>query len=237
MLCVSTASPAPAALCAAPLQRARRRPLRHAGAARAALTFRNTEVGVDTSTAQLERGIGLVDITQLVRDAAAASGVRNGVVTVRSCHTTTAVCVNENETRLFSDVQAFLLQLAPPLPTSQYKHNDIALRCVLPRCPLWLARQERPSRVLGCGTHQTETLTSHACARSEPPPGWTAGADAWRAQEPINAHAHLMSMLLGSSESLPLVNGVLQIGTWQSLLLLELDGPRQRRVGVHVMGE
>ena len=28
-----------------------------------------------------------------------------------------------------------------------------------------------------------------------------------------------------------------QIGTWQSLLLIELDGPRSRRVGVHVMGE
>jgi secondary thiamine-phosphate synthase enzyme len=61
--------------------------------------------------------------------------------------------------------------------------------------------------------------------------------EVWRAQEPINAHAHLLSMCLGSSESLPLVDGALQIGTWQSLLLVELDGPRQRRVGVHVMGE
>jgi hypothetical protein len=74
--------------------------------ASAALTFRNVEIAVDTSTAKLERGVGLVDITARVRDAATASGVRNGLVTVVSKHTTTAVCVNENETRLFGDVQA-----------------------------------------------------------------------------------------------------------------------------------
>ncbi len=61
--------------------------------------------------------------------------------------------------------------------------------------------------------------------------------ETWRAQEPINAQSHLMAMLLGSSESLPIVDGALQIGTWQSLLLVELDGPRKRRIGVHVMGE
>ena len=72
----------------------------------AALTFRNVEVSVDTHKASLEYGMGAVDITGLVRDATAASGVRNGLVTVVSKHTTTAVCVNENESRLFSDIQA-----------------------------------------------------------------------------------------------------------------------------------
>ena len=51
-----------------------------------------------------------------------------------------------------------------------------------------------------------------------------------------DAHAHLMSMLLGSSESRPIADGELAIGRWQSVLLVELDGPRDRRIGVHVMG-
>ncbi len=94
-----------------------------------ALTTRYVEVSVDTSSVSLQRGVGLADITPLVRDAVAATGVRNGLCTVTSKHTTTAVVVNENEERLFSDVQAFLLRLAPPEPQSQYKHNDIHLRC------------------------------------------------------------------------------------------------------------
>jgi secondary thiamine-phosphate synthase enzyme len=44
-------------------------------------------------------------------------------------------------------------------------------------------------------------------------------------------------MLLGNSESIPIVDGALTIGTWQSVLLVELDGPRERTVGVQIMGE
>ena len=71
---------------------------------------------------------------------------------------------------------------------------------------------------------------------------WTAGAcaggdEAWRAQEPQNAHSHLLSMLVGNSESVPLVDGQLMLGTWQSVILVELDGPRLRTVGVQIVGE
>jgi len=55
--------------------------------------------------------------------------------------------------------------------------------------------------------------------------------------EPRNAHAHLLAMLLGSSEVIPVVDGDLDLGTWQSVLLVELDGPRERTVGVQVCGE
>ena len=48
--------------------------------------------------------------------------------------------------------------------------------------------------------------------------------------EPRNAHAHLIAMLLGNQLSLPVVDGRLGIGRWQSVLLVELDGPRQREV-------
>ena len=43
-----------------------------------------------------------------------------------------------------------------------------------------------------------------------------------------NAHAHLIAMLLGNQLSLPVVEGRLGIGRWQSVLLVELDGPRRR---------
>jgi len=55
--------------------------------------------------------------------------------------------------------------------------------------------------------------------------------------EPINAHSHLMAIALSTSEVIPVVGGKLGLGRWQSLLLLELDGPRSRRVLVQVSGE
>ena len=55
--------------------------------------------------------------------------------------------------------------------------------------------------------------------------------------EPINAHSHLMAMTLHNSETIPVVEGKLALGTYQSILLCELDGPRQRTVWVQVSGE
>lgn len=49
-----------------------------------------------------------------------------------------------------------------------------------------------------------------------------------------NADAHLRSMLLGRSVTLPVVDGELDLGTWQSVLLVECDGPRTRSVTVVV---
>ena len=43
-------------------------------------------------------------------------------------------------------------------------------------------------------------------------------------------------MLLGNSETIPVVDGELMLGTWQSVMLVELDGPRTRTIGVHVAG-
>jgi hypothetical protein len=47
----------------------------------------------------------------------------------------------------------------------------------------------------------------------------------------VNCHAHLIAMLLGSSESIPIHEGRLMKGTWQSVILAELDGPRERTIG------
>jgi len=55
--------------------------------------------------------------------------------------------------------------------------------------------------------------------------------------EPENAHSHLAAMLLGSSEVIALAGGELVLGRYQSVMLYELDGPRDRRVRVQVYGE
>lgn len=55
--------------------------------------------------------------------------------------------------------------------------------------------------------------------------------------ETKNAHSHLMAMMLNTSEVIPVVEGQLVLGTWQSLLFIDLDGPKNRTVLVQVSGE
>ncbi len=49
-----------------------------------------------------------------------------------------------------------------------------------------------------------------------------------------NADAHIRALLVGASETLPVVDGELQLGTWQAILLVECDGPRTRTIRVAV---
>jgi len=52
-----------------------------------------------------------------------------------------------------------------------------------------------------------------------------------------NARAHLTSVLLGHSMTVPVAGGALALGTWQSLFLVEIDGPRRRRLDMIFLGE
>jgi len=52
-----------------------------------------------------------------------------------------------------------------------------------------------------------------------------------------NAQAHLTSLLLGHSVTLPLTAGKPVLGTWQSLLLIEMDGPRTRTLDLTTLGD
>ena len=55
---------------------------------------------------------------------------------------------------------------------------------------------------------------------------------------PSNAHAHLRSMLLPPDKTLPIIQGDVQFGTWQSLLFVETDVyPRTRTIIIQVIGE
>ena len=57
----------------------------------------------------------------------------------------------------------------------------------------------------------------------------------WRHdQVDSNGAAHLKAAILGPSETIPVENGRLALGTWQAVMLVELDGPRDRKVIVTV---
>jgi secondary thiamine-phosphate synthase enzyme len=50
-----------------------------------------------------------------------------------------------------------------------------------------------------------------------------------------NAEAHLRAVLLGMSETIPIEDGHLVLGTWQSIFFVELDGPRNRTINVKMI--
>jgi secondary thiamine-phosphate synthase enzyme len=52
-----------------------------------------------------------------------------------------------------------------------------------------------------------------------------------------NADAHLASTFIGPSRVFPVKDGRLVRGTWQNIFLLELDGPRTRKIVLEVLGE
>jgi secondary thiamine-phosphate synthase enzyme len=121
-----------------------------------------------------------LDITSDVLELVQQSGLREGVVTIFSRHTTTAVCIQEAEPLLLEDLREFLERAAPA--SNHYRHNDFRVRTV----------------------HMHD-------------------------DESPNGHAHCLQLMLGSSESVPVHEGELMLGTWQRIFLVELDGPRPRK--------
>ena len=57
-----------------------------------------------------------------------------------------------------------------------------------------------------------------------------------RRNRDTNAHAHLRAAVIGPSESIPIVDGRLALGTWQQVVLIDFDDrPRRRTATVHVL--
>jgi thiamine phosphate synthase YjbQ (UPF0047 family) len=173
-----------------------------------------------TSEGPPRQAISVEDLTPTLLGLLEESKMQHGTITVISRHTTTAITINERESRLAQDMADYFMELAPPDERSSsaaakanvsYKHNDIN------------QRPESESEWQRCLDN-----------------GWDISKpdilQAWRDQEPINAHSHLLSMILGSSESIPVVNGKMVLGQWQSVLLVDLDGPRDRTVGIQFIG-
>jgi len=148
-----------------------------------ALTYRHTRIHL-TARHQTE----FIDLTDRLDRFVAEVGVRSGMLTVQTLHTTTAIVVNEHEPLLLADFQALLESAAPD--DGRYRHDD------------------RSSR--------TVNVT---------------------AEERANGHAHCRALLLPCSACLNVADGQLQLGRWQRVFLVELDGPREREISVIVLGE
>jgi len=57
-----------------------------------------------------------------------------------------------------------------------------------------------------------------------------------RRNHDTNAHAHLRAAVIGPSESIPVIDGGLALGTWQQVVLIDFDDrPRRRTVTVQVL--
>ena len=95
--------------------------------------------------------------------------ITNGMVNIFTKHSTSAICVNENEKGLLADLEKVLKDVVKE--NDNYRHDFID----------------------------------------------------------NNAASHLRAFLLGSSETIPIVDGRLDLGTWQSIFFIELDGPRTNR--------
>jgi secondary thiamine-phosphate synthase enzyme len=131
------------------------------------------QLAYDTIVLQTDAPLQVVDITAALRERLAGSGLRDGLVTALSRHTTARININECEAQLQRDMVTFLKRLVPR--DGDYLHN-------------------------------------------------LAPVD-----DRDNAHAHLIGLFANASESIPVRDGMLQLGEWQSVFFVELDGPRPRR--------
>lgn len=59
----------------------------------------------------------------------------------------------------------------------------------------------------------------------------------WRhPHDPAHAPSHLLSSIIGPGVVVPFAAHRLQLGTWQRVILVELDGPRPRQIELHCIG-
>ena len=128
----------------------------------------NKSIKIDSSSS-----FQIIDITRDI--VAILDGINqenkidNGIVNIFTKHSTSAICVNENEKGLLNDFEKVLKDMVKE--KDNYKHDFID----------------------------------------------------------NNAASHLRAFLLGSSETIPIKDGRLDLGTWQSIFFIELDGPRRSR--------
>jgi secondary thiamine-phosphate synthase enzyme len=52
-----------------------------------------------------------------------------------------------------------------------------------------------------------------------------------------NGPAHIKTVLIGNSVTLPIRDGAIALGTWQGIYFAELDGPRERTATITVIGD
>ncbi|WP_298533906.1 secondary thiamine-phosphate synthase enzyme YjbQ [uncultured Methanobrevibacter sp.] len=118
------------------------------------------------------------DIVAILNEISKDNKISEGIVNIFTKHSTSSICVNENEKGLLLDFEKALKDIVKE--KDDYKHDFID----------------------------------------------------------NNAASHIRAFLLGSSETIPIVDGRLDLGTWQSIFFIELDGPRTNRtVDLTFIGE
>ena len=134
------------------------------------MTVKSYSFKIDTS-----KNFEIIDITSKINELI---DIDEGIVSIFSKHSTSAIVVNENESGLLNDLEFMLNNLVSD--KFSYQHDRID----------------------------------------------------------NNAKSHLKSFLLSSSECLPVKNSKFDLGTWQSVFFIELDGPRhQRTITLTMVGE
>ena len=134
------------------------------------MTIKSYSLKIDTS-----KNFEIIDITSKINELI---DVEEGIISIFSKHSTSAIVVNENESGLLRDLEFTLNNLI----TDKYSYDHDRID--------------------------------------------------------NNARSHLKSFLLSSSECLPIKNGRLDLGTWQSVFFIELDGPRHgRTISLTIIGE
>ena len=134
------------------------------------MTVKTNSIKINTS-----KNFEIIDITSKINELICIS---EGIISIFSNHSTSAIVVNENEQGLLKDMEFTLSNLI----TDEYSYSHDRID--------------------------------------------------------NNAKSHLKSFLLSSSECLPVKNGKLDLGTWQSVFFVELDGPRRSRtITLTMVGE
>ena len=128
----------------------------------------NRSIKIDSSS-----NFQIIDITSdiitVLNDIKKEKKFNEGIVSIFTKHSTSAIRVNENEKGLLNDFEKVLKDLIKE--NDNYRHDFID----------------------------------------------------------NNAASHIRAFLLGSSETIPISDGRLNLGTWQSIFFIELDGPRRSR--------
>lgn len=127
----------------------------------------------------LNRRRGLVNITDQVQAAIDESGVQEGLALVNAMHITASVFINDDESGLHADYEAWLEKLAPEKPYSQYRHNGFE----------------------------------------------------------DNADAHLNRTIMGREVVCAITGGRLDFGPWEQIFYYEMDGGRDKRALIKIIGE
>ena len=134
------------------------------------MTVKSNSIKINTS-----KKFEIIDITSKINELIE---INEGIISIFSKHSTSAIVVNENESGLLKDFEFSLENLI----TDKYSYDHDRID--------------------------------------------------------NNARSHLKSFLLSSSECLPIKNKKLELGTWQSVFFVELDGPRSSRtITLTMVGE